>query len=117
MTSIDKIRLLIGDQEEELFEDFELQAFLDMNANSVFMAAAMALDTLATQSSSSTSEGFSLGNWSETGSTSKTDAYSAAADKLRELEYNTPAFAFGQENLSEFNALKMVRNQLLRLGL
>lgn len=48
-TTIGKIRLLINDHDEAdvIFQDDELQAFLDINEDSLKYAAAQALDTIA----------------------------------------------------------------------
>lgn len=48
-TDVGKVRLLIADLDETspLFEDDQIQAFLDMWASSVFRAAAQAADAIA----------------------------------------------------------------------
>ena len=48
-TGIGQVRLLITDTDEDnpIFQDAEIQAFLDLNNSSVKRAAAQALDTIA----------------------------------------------------------------------
>ncbi|MDI6872145.1 MAG: hypothetical protein QME79_12535 [Bacillota bacterium] len=48
-TSVGKVRLRIPDKDEQapLFQDEELQAFLDANGGDVYLAAAEALETVA----------------------------------------------------------------------
>lgn len=47
--AVGKVRLLIPDRTQDniFFEDEEIQAFLDMEDQNIFLAAAMALDTIA----------------------------------------------------------------------
>ena len=49
-TSTDQVRLLIADTDldTQLFTTLQIQAFLDLNADAVRLAAADALDTIAT---------------------------------------------------------------------
>lgn len=48
-TSLGQVRLIIGDADENnvIFQDAEIEAFLDLNEDSVKRAAAAALDTMA----------------------------------------------------------------------
>lgn len=46
-TDVGKVRLLIPDLDEELFTDDEIQAFLDLEGSEVRMAAAQAIETIA----------------------------------------------------------------------
>lgn len=50
MTDIDSLRLLIPDPEsaDSVFTDDDLGVFLSLSGNKVFLAAAMALETIAT---------------------------------------------------------------------
>lgn len=47
-TAIEKVRLLIGDTESVQFtDDAQIQMFLDMASNSIYVAAALALESWA----------------------------------------------------------------------
>jgi len=47
MSSIDQVRLLIGDTGSVQFTDAQIQAFLDMALNDILMAASYALESWA----------------------------------------------------------------------
>ncbi len=46
MTPTEKLRLLIWDKEEKVFNDYELAGFLDDAKNNVYAAAALCLDVV-----------------------------------------------------------------------
>jgi len=48
-TNIGKVRILIGDRnpDEWIFSDDEIQAFIDLNSDNLYFAAADALETMA----------------------------------------------------------------------
>ena len=121
-TNWGKVRYLIGDitQATASFTDEELQGFLtfsgmtapDGQTQSIFLAAALACDSMASQVAR-TMEKFAIGDY-DNDESKKYDALKNQAQKFRDLEYNTPAFAVAEENLSGFNELEIIRNFILR---
>ena len=124
--SIGQLRLVLGDtaQGSAKFSDEELQAFLDMEYGSLRLAAADAYTALAgklpfaTLASGISAESVKMGDFeASAGTADKATALLKLADSLRELEYNTPAFAVAEENLSGFNEATILRNWILRTQL
>lgn len=114
MTDIRKMRILLGDQEEELFEDDELQLFFDLAPESdLYEACALALDSLANKAASEANS-VMIGDFAKTGAKNKFDSYAAQAQRFRDMNTNLPAFAVAEENLSEMNSLIIIRNYVLR---
>lgn len=117
MTDIQKVRLLIGDNTSpQEFSDSDIQAFLDITAfsgtNSLFLASALACDARAASVSANAQE-VKIGDYTQSDRT-RLAAIQTQADKFRQLEYETPAFAIVEDNVSEFNALTIIRNYVLR---
>lgn len=118
MTNIDKVRLLIGDQDvPQNFADADIQAFLDLSDvyagnDQIFMAAALGCDQQAKVSAPNS--GLKLGDYS----TNKgiTTDFQTAAQRYRDIVCNTPAFAIAEKNLSGFSELEIIRNYVLRTG-
>lgn len=111
MTDVEKLRLLIGDgASPQNFTDDQLQAFLDIGG-SLYMAAALASDSLVMKANKSATKSIRLGDYSESFSSTELQA---ASQKWRDLEYNTPAFAEVEQNLSVFSGLEIIRNYVLR---
>lgn len=116
MTATEKVRLLANDESApQQFTDDDIAAFLDLNSDysgndQIYMASALAYETKAGKSAKTS--GFKLGDYS----TNKgiTADYQSAAQKLRDIVNNTPAFAVAEENLSTFNQLEIIRNYILR---
>ena len=118
-TDIGLLRLAIGDTAEPAkFSDEELQAFLGLEDGSIFLAAADALDTLASQASFSAASSFTsvrIGDYSEGASVSEQiKGYQAQANRFRQLDTETPAFAIAEEDFSAFSYETLIRNAILR---
>ena len=113
-TDVGKVRYLIGDVDltAPYFQDEELQGFLDMAGSSVNLACAYALESLAAQAAVNLTN-IVLGSL-EIDETSKADALRKMANRFRELDSESPAFAVAEENLSNFNELEIIRNYILR---
>jgi len=118
MTDIQKVRLLIGDNgSPQEFADSDIQAFLDITApapgfNSIYLACALACDVRASSISQNAQE-IKIGDYS-TSDRTRLAAIQQQALKFRQLEFETPAWAIVEQNLSEFNALMIIRNYILR---
>lgn len=113
MTDIQKVRLLIGDNTSpQQFADTDIQVFLDIMNGSLFLACALACDARASSVSASAQE-IKIGDFS-TSDRTRLQAIQAQADKFRQLEFETPAFAIVEDNVSEMNALQIIRNFILR---
>lgn len=113
MTDIQKVQLLCGDSAGTLFTSTEYQAFLDLNGGSILLAAAAACDALSAQAAK-TANSFALGDYSVSGGSNTSTAYANMAKNLRDLEWNTPAFAIAEDNSSDFNYYTMLYNYILR---
>lgn len=112
-TDIGKIRYLIGDITSATanFQDETLSAFLTLSG-SVYLSCALALDSLAATAATNLND-IVLGSL-KINETSKVQELRAQAQAFRELEYNTPQFDVAEENLSGFNELEIIRNNILR---
>ena len=96
MTTIEKIRLLIGDTTVPYhFADAQIQAFYDM-AGSVMLAAALALESWATTYLSS-ADSEHIGDYSY--SKKVADNMLKLAQRYRENESTTPAIAWAEPDL------------------
>lgn len=113
MTSAEKLRFLIGDEgSERNFTDDQLQVLLDLNDGSLYLSAAVALEKLAAKAASGLTD-ITLGSL-RINEASMVRALQDQASRFRTLEYDTPAFAVAEENLSGFNELTIIRNWILR---
>jgi hypothetical protein len=113
MTDIQKVRILIGDTGSAVFTDDEMQAFLDMQSGSLFLAAALAVDAEAAKVSANLVE-VRIGDYLNQSGRNQVAGLQAQAKAFRELEYNTPAFDFAEENYDEFTQYDIIRNYILR---
>lgn len=118
-TTIGLLRLLIGDTVEPAkFSDEELQALLTLEDGSIYLAAADAMDTLASQATFSTASSFTsirIGDYSQSSSVAEqVKGYQAQASRFRQLDTETPAFAIAEENFSAFSYETLIRNSILR---
>jgi hypothetical protein len=110
-----KIRYLVGDTDmtSPNFSDEELQGFYSLTPDgSIYLACALALDSLASSAAINLTN-VTLGTL-KIDETSKVEELKLQAARFRDLEYNTPAFAVVEENLSSFNELGIIRNFILR---
>lgn len=99
VSSESQVRLLIGDTEQEIFEDTEIEAFLTINEGSIKRAAADALDTIAS-SEALLSKKISTQDRSTDGP--------AVADALRKHADALRARAKEEEDVVEDDAFAMV---------
>lgn len=109
-----QVRYLIGDTNpaKPNFTDEDLMAFLQIACQSVLMACSYALRSLASRSGAHL-QSVTLGDYQNTDG-DKAKFLSDLADKFQQLEYDTPAFAVSEENLSSFNELTIIRNLIYR---
>jgi hypothetical protein len=114
-TTTGQMRYLIGDTDltKANFQDEDLAAIFNLSPDgSLYLACALALDSLANKAASKLNN-IVLGTL-KIDQTSKVAALKAAAAGFRDLEYNTPAFAIIEDNLSSMNELLIIRNRILR---
>lgn len=113
-----QVRYLVGDTDsvKPLFQDAEIDGFIAMAPDqSLYLTCALISDALASVAAKKLNN-IVLGTL-KIDQTSKVAALRAQAQSFRELEYNTPAFAVIEENLSGFNELQIIRNFILRTEL
>lgn len=111
MTDVERIRFLISSPSGE-FSDDSLQMFLDLSSGSLFLGCALALDARAAGISNSAQE-VRIGDYS-TNDRTRLATIVAQAQSFRDLEFNTPAWAVIEDNVSDMNALIILRNYILR---
>lgn len=103
-TTIGQVRLLIGDKDivpttDATFTDEEIQAFLTLNDDDTYLAAAMALEAwTATLTSSVTSESIRSGDYSYT--KKEVDNKLALAARYRSSSATVPCFEIGSMDLT-----------------
>lgn len=79
----------------------------------IFFAAAQALYALAAAGAVTLTE-TRIGDYMDSSGRNKVAALRAAGDAFLAIYYNTPAWAIVEENLSDMNALIIIRNFVLR---
>ena len=98
MTDIEKVRLLIGDTGSVQYTDAQIQAFLDMANDSIFIAAALALEAwAATVTGDASSE--KIGDYAYT--KKSTDNKLKLAATYRENAAKTPAMTWAEFDFSD----------------
>jgi hypothetical protein len=117
MTDAEKVRVLIGDDNpdssKQTFTDDELQVYLDIENGELLLAAALALDTMASKADV-TPHQVSIGKFQYSAGRTQIRQLTQQAEAFRNRAYNTPAFAMIEENLSDMNQLIILRNSILR---
>ena len=119
---VSRVRVLIGDYvpsdtSKQTFSDDEIQVFLDATGGSLFLAAAVGMDTLAAKQDVTPVE-FSIGKYQQSTGRTQIRQLTQQAEAFRQLEYNTPAWVIIEVNNYSFDELEIIRNRILRtLGL
>lgn len=118
MTDIQAVRTLIGDQNSAAFTDAEISMFnglalVNGPGAEYFFAASMALNSLASKKGSNLTE-VRIGDFLDSSGKNQVTALLAAAEEYKKMYYETPAFAIAELNVSDFNALIIIRNFVLR---
>ena len=118
MTDIQAVRTLIGDQSSTSFTDAEIQFFLDSTGESFpgagyYFAASLALNALAGKVGTNLQE-VRLGDFADSSGKNQVTSLREEADAWYKLYLEVPAFAVIEQNLSDFNALVIIRNFVLR---
>jgi hypothetical protein len=118
MTDVQAVRTLIGDQGAASFTDAEIQLFLDSTGETFpgagyFYAASMALNALAGKIGTNLKE-IRLGDFMDSSGKNQVTALRAQADAWYQLYLDEPAWAVIENNVSDFNALVIIRNFVLR---
>jgi hypothetical protein len=113
-TDIGKVRYLIGDTDPTApnFTDEVITGFLNMVDGNINLACAMLLESLATSAAVNLTN-ITLGSL-RIDETSKAASIKDMAQRFRELDCVTPAFAVAEENLSQFNELDIIKNYIQR---
>lgn len=124
MTDIEKVRLLIGDQASATFTDDEIQGLLDLQSDlagsndQFYMAASLGLRSLGAKLSIAIRGGSSsvkIGDFEfSTSLTGLVKSFLDQAQAYMELIWNNPAFTVIEEDLSPFNELIIIHNQIYR---
>jgi len=112
MTNVEIVSLLIGDTSNALFSTTEIQAFLDLESDNVYMAASLACHSLATEAAR-LAKAEKIGNYSIDRKAMSTN-YVALAKKYEEMSEDAPAFAIAEQSVSDFALREIVRNAALR---
>lgn len=115
LSDSDKVRVLIGDYQQTpaTFSDDEIGVFLDVTGGSLFLAAAVGLDTMAAKQDVTPVE-FSIGKYQQSTGRTQIRQLTQQAEAFRQLEYNTPAYAVIETDNSSFARLEIIRNRILR---
>lgn len=118
MTDIQAVRVLIGDQASTSYTDEEIGLFCTLASVSgpgaeYFFAASMALEGLAAKKGNNLQE-LRLGDFVDSSGKNQVASLQAAADAFKKLYYETPAFAWIENDNCDFNALTIIRNFVLR---
>lgn len=111
-----RVRMLITDRDEAnpIFQDAEIDAFLDMNDDSVRLAAASALETIATDQALVLKVLVSLDL--ETDGAKVADSLMKRAASLREQEESVGAFDVAEMVVNDFSERERLYNEILREG-
>lgn len=116
MTDVQNVRLLIGDNDPTayVYQDDELQGYLDIRDGSLRLAAADALNALANKLARSASKevvgDYSLDN------TLAPQMLRQQAEVLVTLENQTPAFGVAELNLGPMSETGIIASLLQRTG-
>lgn len=113
LTPIQAVRTCIGDKNAVQFSDDEIQFFLDSQGESIFLASGAALDAWAASIGTILKEQ-RIGDFFDQSGRNQVSALQAQAEAFRQIEYNTPAFDFAEENYNEFTQYDIIRNYILR---
>lgn len=129
MNNITALRLLINDQSSKEFtDDADIQGFLDAAAvlesatagaqisgdGNLILAAYLAVQSLVAKYASVSTQSLSVGGFQASLGRSQVRMLEQLAKAWYDLYLNTPAFAIAEENNTDYNALMMIRNQVLR---
>ena len=118
MTDVTAVRTLIGDQNSVDFTDDEIAMFNQLAGVNgpgaeYFFAAAIALESLASKKGANLQE-VRIGDFMDSSGRNQVKSLLDAADGYKKMFYETPAWAVAELNVSDFNALVMIRNYVLR---
>lgn len=114
MVDREKVRLLIADTDDppnQVYTDAQIDGFIDIADNNIFMAAYYAVLAIATDSTA-LSKMERIGNYT-CDRKSIANNYIALADKYKQTAQETPAIAFGQWAVSDFQARDLIFNRFL----
>lgn len=117
-TDIQAVRTLIGDQLSASFTDDEITSFnslalVDGPGSEYFLSASIALRSLASIKGNNLQE-ISIGDFRDYSGRQQVASINATADAYFKLYTDTPAWAVIEEDVSDFNALIIIRNFVLR---
>jgi len=112
-TNIEKVRLKIADINGKIYDDTQIQTFLDCNSQSVNLAAADALEAMAVDFTLNYAKLEQLGQHIIDRRKNPDDLRKLAA-QYRKAENETPAYAFAESANSDFTAREISNNQALR---
>lgn len=115
-TDAGKVRMLCTDRDSanQIFSDTEIDAFLSMEGSSVRRAAALALETIASNEALTQKVIVTLDI--ETDGAKVSDALLKRAAALRTQEDNTGAFAIAESVNEEFGYRERLEKEALRAG-
>lgn len=113
-TNRGKLRLRIGDTDSVnvIFQDDEIDEFLSVESNNLNLAAAFALETMAT-SAALLAKLEEIGEY-KVDSSRMAGALLKSAKVFREREESAPAYGYAEVAHTDFNALQIIVNKLLR---
>lgn len=112
MTNIEKVRTLIRDPNKTILTDDEVQVFLDLEGEDIYMAAASALRAVAADKAM-VSKMISAGDYKEDTS-AMSGALEKIAQKYEERSNSIPADAQAEVILTDFNYNEILVNKDLR---
>lgn len=111
-----KVRMLITDRDSSnsIFQDDEIDAFLSLEGNSVRLAAATALDAIATDQALVLKKIVMLGGDLETDGPAVAKALREQAKALRDTENESGAFDIAEQVVDTFSFRERVWKQAQR---
>lgn len=112
-----RVRMVITDRDEAnpIFQDDEIDAFLDMNDDSIRLAAASALETIATDQALVLKVIVTLDL--ETDGAKVADSLMKRAASLRAQEESVGAFDIASMVVNDFSEREQIYNEILRGGI
>jgi hypothetical protein len=113
MTNVQIVQTLLGDPTGVIFTTAAVTQYLQVTNQSLYMACCLACNAQGSVVAANLQE-VRIGDFVDSSGKNQVTALRAQADAWKQLEYDTPAWAIIEENLSDFNALILIRNYVLR---
>jgi len=121
MTNLEIVRLLINDKGKIIFtDDADITAFLTLNGDNIYLAAAAALESYSAKLAGT--ESFTIGSYSQTSGTANilklAAEYRKKAEELGISPDGNPAGfdTYAEVGYTGFNMAEIIKNKILNKG-